>query len=131
MELFAFFDSEGILVFAGIAALAALVLVCAYLRERPQAEDDHLERQRRMPGSKPGAGANNRGRALPRQVFPKRCPRGICTAPGASCPRECVKEPLVRRLVDGRVVHEYDNVEVCFGPGNRVLELKVDCKAWL
>jgi len=126
MELLTFFDFEGICVLAGIAALVAFVLACAYWRERPRADDARLERQRRMLGIKPGLGTNNRGRP----VFPKRCPRGVCTNPGASCPRECVEEPLVRRLVDGRVVHEYDNVEICFGAGNRVLELKVDGRVW-
>lgn len=115
MELLTIFDFEGIWVLTALVGLVAFVLVCAY-----------LQRQRRMLGNKPGVGANNRG-----LVFPKRCPRGICTTPGASCPRECVEEPLVKSLVDGRVVHEYDNVEVCFGPGNRVLELKVDGKVWL
>lgn len=131
MELLTIFDFEGVWVLVGLVALVAFVIVCAYLRDRLQRGDDYWERQRRVLGIKPGVGTRNQVRTTPRQVFPKRCPRGVCTTPGASCPQECVEEPLTKRLVDGRVVHEYDNVEVCFGPGNKILELKVDGKAWL
>ncbi len=131
MELLTIFDFEGVWVLVGLVALVALILAFAYRRERLQGGDDHWERQRRILGVKPGVGTHNRRRAVPQQVFPKRCPRGVCTTPGASCPQECVEKPLVKRLADGRVVHEYDNLEVCFGPGNRILELKVDGKVWL
>ncbi|MBX9951509.1 MAG: hypothetical protein K2Y39_20230 [Candidatus Obscuribacterales bacterium] len=131
MDLFAFLDPEALPVLGWLALLVIGIFVCAYLRNRPERKAARLQRQRRMLGIEPGVGANQRHRSPIRQSFPKRCPRGVCTKPGASCPQECVEEPLVKRLVDGRVVHEYDNVEVCFGPGSKILELKVDGRMWL
>lgn len=34
------------------------------------------------------------------------------------------------RLIDGRVVHTYDNLEICFGPTGDVQEVKVGDRAW-
>jgi len=35
------------------------------------------------------------------------------------------------RLIDGSQVHEYENMEVQFGPTGTVWSLKVDGKTWI
>ena len=124
-------DMSKIIVLASIAAGYSIYYWLATREERKKKNDQtKLDMQRRALGIRPGVGANRAPQAN-RPVFAKRCPRGVCTNPGASCPRECVEEPRVTRLIDGRVIHEYDNVEVCFCPVGNIQEVKVDGRAWL
>ena len=123
-------DMSKILVLASIAGAYGLwYWYCVREERKKKGEEAKLNLQRRALGIRPGAGENRAVRAA-RSVFGKRCPRGVCTNPGASCPRECVEAPIVKRLVDGRLVHEYQNVEVTFDASGDILEVKVDGRVW-
>ena len=118
------------LVLGGIAAgLFGWYLRCTREERRSKTDQDKLELQRRALGIKPGVG-NYPASTASRSTIRKRCPRGVCTTPGASCPRECVEAPKVKRLIDGRLVHTYDDVEVTFGSSGNILELNVDGRDW-
>ena len=127
-----FENLQGMVITGLIIAVLLWCIYCYFRKDRQDDEEFELERQRRMLGIKPGVGTKDQQRVnQARRTFPKRCPRGVCTNPGASCPRECVRAPIVKRLVDGRLVHEYDNVEICFDGKGEILEVKVDGRAWL
>ncbi len=118
------------LILASIAGAYCLWYWYCVREERKKSDEQaRLNLQRRALGIRPGVGENRDLRAT-RNTFDKRCPRGVCTNPGASCPRECVEAPIVKRLVDGRLVHEYDNVAVTFASSGEILEVKVDGRAW-
>jgi hypothetical protein len=115
---------------ASIAGACGLWYWYCVREERAKKDEQaRLDLQRGAMGFKPGAGKYPASTAS-RSTIRKRCPRGVCTTPGASCPRECVQAPKVKRLVDGRLVHEYDDVEVTFGSAGNILELNVDGRAW-
>ncbi len=118
------------LVFGGIAAgLVSWYLYSTRDERRKKQENDKLEMQRRVLGIKPG-----NGRYLDfhssASVARKRCSRGVCTTPGASCPRECVEAPRVKRTADGLLVHDYGNVAVTFDSSGDILEVKVNGCIW-
>lgn len=119
-----------ILILASIAAGYSLwYLYCVREERKKREEQAKRNLQRGALGFRPEIGENRLIRASGSN-FAKRCPRGVCTNPGASCPRECVEAPIVKRLVDGRLVHEYDNVEIIFDSSGEILEVKVDGLPW-
>ena len=118
------------LVLASIAGAYGLWYWYCVREERKKRDTEaKLNLQRRALGIRSGVGGNRTGQAA-RPAFAKRCPRGVCTNPGASCPRECVEAPIVKRLVDGRLVHEYENVVVTFDSSGEILEVRVDGLVW-
>ncbi len=102
---------------------------CSRDERKRKADQAKLEMQRRVLGINPGPASYPPSRPFG-YIAHKRCPRGVCTTAGASCPTECVQEPQVFRHRDGRRSHKYDNVEVCFGSDGNIRELSVDGKAW-
>lgn len=137
------FVSIELLVIASLAgACGVWVLYYLYQERKKKQEETRWEVQRAALGIKPGTASRdsmypvrdddeftrkyNRARSVSR----RRCPRGVCTTPGGSCPTECVEEPQVIRHSDGGRTHKYDNLEVCFGPDGKVQALKVDDRNW-
>lgn len=131
-----------LLVLSSLAgALGLWVLHCVRQERKKKLEDAKWDLQRRALGIKPGVGPREprenqaeddftRKYNRARSILRKRCPRGVCTTPGASCPTECVEEPRVIRHNDGRRTHQYDNLEVCFAPDGKVEALKVADRNW-
>lgn len=118
------------LVFGGIAAgLFGWYLYSSRDERKKKHEEDKLEMQRRFLGIKPGDGRYSDSHSSA-SVARKRCPRGVCTTPGVSCPRECVEAPRVKRIADGQLVHDYGNVAVTFDSLGDILEVKVNGRVW-
>jgi len=116
-------------------------LYCVRQERKKNQEDVKWDLQRRALGIKPGVGPREtrensaeddftRKYNRARSILRKRCPRGVCTTPGASCPSECVEEPRVIRHNDGRRTHQYHNVQVCFSPDGKIVDLAVDDRTW-